>query len=131
MRSAPNRTPSKLSFEQSPFAFNQPVTSQPETISTGIQEVDTLSHGLPRGRITEIFGPDSSGRTSLLLSTLAEVTGKEEVCAFIDPAGVFDPSSAAHMGVDLEQLLWIRTPKPDINQTCVFRSIVITDSDPR
>ena len=120
MRSAPNRTPSKLSPEQGlrdRISFNQPVTSQPETISTGIREVDTLSHGLPRGRITEVFGPDSSGRTSLLLSTLAEVTEKEEVCAIIDPAGVFDPESAAHMGVDLEQLLWIRTPKPDINQT--------------
>ena len=92
---------------------------------TGIQEIDQLSNGFPRGRITEIVGSNSSGRTSLLLSTLAQVTDKEEVCALIDPAATFDPVSAVHIGVDLERLLWIRTPKPNIEQTLKATDLLI------
>ncbi len=145
MRSAPIRTPSKLTLEQSlkdkifkdtvfndrafnsrrAFPFDRPHTAHSETLLTGIQAVDQLSNGFPRGRITEIVGPNSSGRTSLLLSTLAQVTHKEEVCALIDPAGIFDPASADHMGVDLERLLWIRTPKPDIDQTLKATDLLI------
>jgi recombination protein RecA len=79
-----------------------------ETISTGIVEVDTLTNGLPRGAITEIFGPASSGRTSLMLSALAHATTHEEVCALIDTSNAFDPQSAAKAGMDLDQLLWLR-----------------------
>lgn len=80
-----------------------------ETLPTGIAALDRLTGGLPRGRITEILGPASSGRTSLLLSTLAQATGREEVCGVVDPAGVFDPDSAARLGADLGRVLWIRT----------------------
>ena len=135
MHSAPIRTPSKLTLKQRlkdeifknrrPFPFDLSSTTGPETIFTGIREVDQLSKGFPRGRITEIVGPNSSGRTSLLLSTLAQVTDKEEVCALIDPAGIFDPASAAHIGVDLERLLWIRTPKPNIDQTLKATDLLI------
>jgi recombination protein RecA len=135
MHSAPIHTPSKLTLKQRlkdevfknrrPFSFNPSSTTGPETIFTGIREVDQLSKGFPRGRLTEIVGPNSSGRTSLLLSTLAQVTDKEEVCALIDPAGIFDPASAAHIGVDLERLLWIRTPKPDIDQTLKATDLLI------
>ncbi|MCU1265534.1 MAG: RecA domain protein [Acidobacteria bacterium] len=79
-----------------------------ETISTGIKEVDSFTHGLPRGAITEIFGPASSGRTSLMLSALAQATTHEEVCALIDTSNAFDPQSASQAGMDLEQLLWLR-----------------------
>lgn len=79
-----------------------------ETISTGIVEVDSLTNGLPRGAITEIFGPASSGRTSLMLSALAHATTHEEVCALIDTSNAFDPQSAAKAGMDLDQLLWLR-----------------------
>jgi RecA DNA recombination protein len=79
-----------------------------EVISTGISEIDSLSGGLPRGAITEIYGPASSGRTSLVLSTLAFATTHEEVCALVDTNDVLDLTSAAQAGIDFEQLLWIR-----------------------
>ena len=77
-------------------------------ISTGVPEVDLLTGGLPRGAITEVFGPASSGRTSLLLSTLAHAAHQEEVCALVDTHNAFDPKSAAAAGMDLDRLLWIR-----------------------
>jgi hypothetical protein len=79
-----------------------------ETVSVGIPEADGLIGGLPRGGITEIYGPSSSGRTSLLMSVLASRTAQEEACAFIDGHDVFDPYSAQGTGVRLEQLLWVR-----------------------
>ncbi len=77
-------------------------------VSTGISEVDSLTGGLPRGAITEIFGPASSGRTSFMISTLAYATTNEEVCVLIDTNDTFDPISAAEAGLNLERLLWIR-----------------------
>jgi RecA DNA recombination protein len=77
-------------------------------MSTGIPEVDSLTGGLPRGAITEIFGLPSSGRTSFLLSTLAYATRHDEVCALVDTSDAFDPVSAAAAGVDLDRLLWVR-----------------------
>jgi hypothetical protein len=81
---------------------------QPETIPTGIPQVDKLTGGVPRGGLTEIFGPASSGRTSLLLALLAQTTGREEVCALVDANDAFDPHSAAAAGVDLKRMLWVR-----------------------
>lgn len=62
----------------------------------------------PRGAITEISGPVSSGRTSLIHSILARATESGECCAMVDGAGAFDPWSAAQAGVDLQKLLWVR-----------------------
>jgi len=84
------------------------VRPQPETIPTGIPQVDELTGGVPRGGLTEIFGPSSSGRTSLLLALLAQVTAREEVCALVDASDAFDPHSAAAAGVDLKRVLWVR-----------------------
>jgi hypothetical protein len=70
--------------------------------------VDTATGGLPRGCLTEIFGAASSGRTSLLLSILAEATAREEVCALVDAEDAFHPHSAAAVGVQLTRLLWVR-----------------------
>jgi recombination protein RecA len=78
------------------------------TVSTGIPEIDSLTGGLPRGALTEIFGPSCSGRTSLLLSALSARTAQEEVCALIDGADAFDPHSAEAAGVELRKLLWVR-----------------------
>jgi hypothetical protein len=64
--------------------------------------------GIPRGALTEIAGPASSGRTTLLCALLAEATAVGEFCALIDTQGAFDPSSAASAGVRLSQLLWVR-----------------------
>ena len=80
----------------------------PETIPTGIPAADAVSGGLPRGALTEICGPASSGRTTLLLSILAQAAFRQEVCALVDTADAFDPAPAAAAGVDLERLLWVR-----------------------
>jgi hypothetical protein len=81
----------------------------PECVSCGIPAVDAATGGLPRGCLTEIFGPASSGRTSLLLSILAQTTDRDEVCALIDAEDAFDPTSAAAAGVRLDRLLWVRS----------------------
>ncbi len=98
-----------------------PERRAPETVSTGVTEVDALTGGLPRGALTEICGPASSGRTSLLLSLLAAATGHGEVCALVDASDAFDPHSAVAAGVELERLLWVR------GKTVVSRqSLVVT-----
>src|SRR5437667_136294 len=78
----------------SPFTFRERPAA--ETVSSGIAQIDSLTGagGLPRGALTEIFGPDSSGRTSLLLSLLAQMTAREEACALVDSTDAFDPQSA-------------------------------------
>ena len=80
----------------------------PEMLSTGIGDVDSVIEGCPRGRITEIVGPASSGRTTLLFSILAEATRLGEVCAMVDVTNSFDPASAARSGVELSRLVWVR-----------------------
>ena len=64
--------------------------------------------GIPRGTLTEIAGPASSGRTSLLCALLAGATAEGEFCTLIDANDTFDPVSAAGAGVRLSQLLWVR-----------------------
>jgi hypothetical protein len=77
--------------------------------STGIENIDTLLNGgLPVGAISELTGPESSGRTSLAFSFLAQRTAEDRVCAWVDVHDVFDPASAAANGVALTQLLWVR-----------------------
>lgn len=80
----------------------------PVTLPTGVAAVDALTGGVPRGALSEITGPVSSGRTSLLLSLLAQATARAEFCALVDASGAFDPASAEHAGVDLERVLWVR-----------------------
>jgi len=84
------------------------VRPAPELVRTGVSEIDTATGGLPRGCLTEIFGPASSGRTSLLVSILAAATERQEMCAFVDSEDCFDPVSAEASGVRLDRLLWIR-----------------------
>jgi hypothetical protein len=80
-----------------------------EVVSTGVPQIDSfILGGLPRGAISEIFGPGSSGRTSFMLSALAHATHHEEVCALVDTNNSFDPQSAARAGINCERLLWIR-----------------------
>jgi hypothetical protein len=80
-----------------------------DLISTGIPEIDSFAlGGLPRGAITEIFGPASSGRTSFMLSALAHATTHEESCALVDTSNAFDPESANRAEINCERLLWIR-----------------------
>src|SRR5438552_92779 len=84
-----------------------------ETVPTGIAPLDALMGGLPRGGITELFGPPSSGCTSAMISILAEATAGDEVCALIDGNDAFDRKSAAAAGVELNRLLWVRCRKLD------------------
>src|SRR5262245_21430527 len=79
-----------------------------EVIGTGVREIDDLLVGLPRGAITELHGPASSGRTSLMLSALANATAHEEICALVDCDDTFDLASAAQAGVDFKRTLWVR-----------------------
>jgi recombination protein RecA len=80
-----------------------------ELQSSGIAELDAvLEGGFPRGSIVELCGSPSSGRTSLALSLLAQATGRQEACAFVDVSDCLDPYSLAAAGVDLARLLWIR-----------------------
>jgi hypothetical protein len=76
---------------------------EPELLETGIPEIQ-----LPRGRLTEIVGPASSGRTTVLLAILAAGTRRDEMCAVVDSEDAFDPSTADAAGIKLERLIWIR-----------------------
>ncbi len=89
-------------------ASELPERIAPPTVSTGIASVDALARGVPCGALTEIFGPPSSGRTSLLFSTLAGLTQQGHACALVDVSNSFDPLSADKAGIELRQLLWVR-----------------------
>jgi recombination protein RecA len=78
------------------------------TVVSGIEALDALTGGLPRGGLTEICGPASSGRTSVLLAVMAKMTAQGEVCALVDASDSFDPKSAEAAGVELRRVLWIR-----------------------
>lgn len=78
-----------------------------ESISTGSLGLDIAlgTGGLPRGRICEIYGPESSGKTTLALHVVAEAQRLGGVCAFVDAEHALDPGYAAKLGVDVEELL--------------------------
>lgn len=78
-------------------------------LSTGVERFDrAFGGGLPRGRVVELVGPLSSGRTAFLLQVLAAATSRGEQTALIDPADAFDAAAAAAAGVALERVLWVR-----------------------
>lgn len=78
-----------------------------ETVSTGSLGLDIALGvgGLPKGRIVEIYGPESSGKTTLALHTVAEAQKRGGICAFVDAEHALDPVYARKLGVDLENLL--------------------------
>ena len=77
--------------------------------ATGNADLDgALDGGLRRGHLSEITGPASSGRTTLLMTSLAAATARGEVAAIVDVCDTFDPASAGAHGVDLARVLWIR-----------------------
>jgi recA bacterial DNA recombination protein len=78
-------------------------------VPTGIAGLDSrLQGGLPRGHLSEVIGPRSSGRLAVVLSALAGATARGEAVALIDPLDMFDPASAAASGIDFSRMLWIR-----------------------
>jgi hypothetical protein len=77
--------------------------------SLGLSRLDDCLHGgLPRGHLSELAGPVSSGRTTLLLQMLAAATRRGEIVALVDTCDRLDVASAVAAGVDLDRLLWIR-----------------------
>lgn len=77
-----------------------------ETFSTGALSLDmALGGGIPKGRVIEIYGPESSGKTTLTLHAIAEVQKAGGTAAFIDAEHALDPSYAKRIGVDVENLL--------------------------
>ncbi len=78
-----------------------------EEISTGSLGLDIALGigGLPKGRIVEIYGPESSGKTTLALQVVASAQKKEGICAFIDAEHALDPVYAKNLGVDVDKLL--------------------------
>ncbi|KDM92607.1 recombinase RecA [Photobacterium galatheae] len=78
-----------------------------ETISTGSLSLDIAlgAGGLPMGRIVEIYGPESSGKTTLTLETIAAAQRKGKTCAFIDAEHALDPIYAKKLGVNIDELL--------------------------
>lgn len=88
--------------------FRLPESVPPCTVPSGIPLLDEVTGGLPRGSITELYGPASSGKTSILQSALVARTANSEVCALVDAHDSFDPFCAQAAGVSLRQLLWVR-----------------------
>ncbi len=77
-----------------------------ETVSTGSLSLDiALGGGIPKGRIIEIYGPESSGKTTLTLHAIAEVQRQGGTAAFIDAEHALDPAYAKRLGVDTDNLL--------------------------
>ncbi|MBC5796123.1 recombinase RecA [Sphaerospermopsis sp. LEGE 00249] len=77
-----------------------------ETISTGALTLDlALGGGLPKGRVIEIYGPESSGKTTVALHAIAEIQKNGGIAAFVDAEHALDPTYAAALGVDIENLL--------------------------
>ncbi|MGP9821777.1 recombinase RecA [Salinarimonas sp. NSM] len=101
---------------------NQPLV-EIETVSTGSLGLDVALGvgGLPRGRIVEIYGPESSGKTTLALHTIAEAQKKGGVCAFVDAEHALDPVYARKLGVQLDDLL---ISQPDTGE----QALEITDT---
>jgi len=86
----------------------RPKMVRPVAVS-GIENLDDLLHGgFPVGALSEMTGPECSGRTSVALSLISQLTKASKVCAWIDVSNSFDPASAASVGVDLRKLLWVR-----------------------
>jgi recombination protein RecA len=94
-----------------------------ETVPTGSLGLDIALGvgGLPRGRIVEIYGPESSGKTTLTLHVIAEAQKRGGVCAFVDAEHALDPVYARKLGVNLEELL---ISQPDTGE----QALEITDT---
>ncbi|HEY8419990.1 MAG TPA: recombinase RecA [Clostridia bacterium] len=117
--------------------FNERVNTPIETISTGCLALDLATGigGLPRGRIIEIYGPESSGKTTVTLHAIAEAQKNGGAAAFIDAEHALDPIYAKNLGVDLDNL-YISQPDNgeqalDIAETLVSSGafdIIVIDS---
>lgn len=98
---------------------------------TGVTALDAgLGGGFPRGQVSELVGPRSSGRASVMLQAMAAATARGELVAVVDVLDMLDPESAAAAGVDLSRVLWIRAhavihpgPCRDLNQRALEQAM--------
>jgi recombination protein RecA len=99
-----------------------PASWDVETVSTGSLGLDIALGvgGLPRGRVTEVFGPEASGKTTLTLQVIAEVQRAGGVAAFVDAEHALDPSYAGKLGVNVDDLL---VSQPDTGE----QALEVTD----
>jgi recombination protein RecA len=102
-------------------------TMDVESISTGSLSLDIALGigGLPAGRIIEVYGPESSGKTTLTLHTIAEAQRKGKVCAFVDAEHALDPTWAKKLGVDIDALL---VSQPDTGEQALEICDMLTRS---
>src|SRR3954447_8046870 len=100
---------------------------QVDTIPTGALALDLALGvgGVPRGRIVEIFGPESSGKTTLVYHIIAEAQARGGVCAFVDTEHAIDPIYAKRIGVDVDELL---VSQPDYGEQALEIVDVLTRS---
>ena len=98
-----------------------------ETISTGALSLDLALGvgGLPRGRVVEIYGPESSGKSTLAMHVVAEAQRNGGVCAYIDAEHAMDPVYARAIGVDVDQLL---ISQPDTGEQALEIADMLTRS---
>jgi len=98
-----------------------------ETVSTGSLSLDIAlgAGGLPFGRIVEIYGPESSGKTTLTLQAIAEAQKMGKTCAFIDAEHALDPVYARKLGVDIDNLL---VSQPDTGEQALEIADALTRS---
>src|SRR5579862_6126463 len=94
-----------------------------DTVATGSPGLEMAigSGGLPRGRVIEIYGPESSGKTTLALHAVAEVQKKGGVAAYVDAEHALDPGYARKLGVDIDEML---ISQPDTGE----QALEITDT---
>jgi recombination protein RecA len=97
-------------------------TMRVETVSTGALSLDLALGvgGLPRGRVIEIYGPESSGKSTLAMHVVAEAQRNGGICAYVDAEHAMDPSYASNIGVDIDELL---ISQPDTGE----QALEITD----
>ena len=102
--------------------MGEKATMNIETISTGALSLDLALGigGLPRGRVTEIYGPESSGKTTLAIHVVAEAQRNGGICAYIDAEHAMDPVYVRAIGVDIDELL---ISQPDTGE----QALEITD----
>lgn len=88
---------------------------------------EVLHGGLPLGAITELVGPECSGRSTVALRFLAEMTRAGKVCAWIDVSDALDPASTAASGVDLRRLLWVRCGAAKPTAACAQKKFALPE----
>ncbi len=94
------------------------------TVPTGVSQLDHVLHGgFPHGQLSEIAGPQSSGRLTIALQAMAGATARGELAAYVDTFDRLDVASAVAAGALLDRLLWIRGQATDLRERTIDRAL--------